>query len=520
MPSVSDRLPTFPWDRLEPYKTTAAGHPDGLVDLSVGTPVDPVPAQVRQALAEAADSPGYPTVWGTRELRDALTGWCERRLGARGITEHHVLPVVGSKELVAWLPTQLGLGPGDRVAFPRLAYPTYEVGARLAGADHVAYDDPLELDPAGLKLLWLNSPSNPTGQVLPAERLRAVVDWAREHGVLVLSDECYLELGWEADPVSVLHPDVCGGSTHRGPGGRPLALQALQPRRIPGRVHRGGQRGAGRAAADPQARRDDDARAGAGGDGRGAGRRHPRGRAAGALPGAAHRAAGRAGGRGLPDRAQRGVAVPVGDPGTSPAGTPSPSWPRGASWWRPASSTDPRGSGTSGSRSRPRTSGSPPRCAGCPRSGPRVPGRSRGPGRLRCAHPGPAASVRAPGGSGPGAHTAKGRPDRAVRAARSGHRLRALRNGVPERCPAGERASGRRGRTVGAPRSGDRGALNRGEGHRGCRRTEGRCPPPRRRCRPAGRRPRPPRSRRGSARRVPRSGRPCPRPCRRSARPS
>ncbi|MEW2222277.1 N-succinyldiaminopimelate aminotransferase [Streptomyces qinglanensis] len=213
MPSVSDRLPTFPWDRLEPYKTTAAGHPDGLVDLSVGTPVDPVPAQVRQALAEAADSPGYPTVWGTRELRDALTGWCERRLGARGITEHHVLPVVGSKELVAWLPTQLGLGPGDRVAFPRLAYPTYEVGARLAGADHVAYDDPLELDPAGLKLLWLNSPSNPTGQVLPAERLRAVVDWAREHGVLVLSDECYLELGWEADPVSVLHPDVCGGST-------------------------------------------------------------------------------------------------------------------------------------------------------------------------------------------------------------------------------------------------------------------------------------------------------------------
>ncbi|MBO8192702.1 succinyldiaminopimelate transaminase [Streptomyces oryzae] len=212
MPSVSDRLPTFPWDRLEPYKTTAAGHPDGIVDLSVGTPVDPVPALVRRALTEAADSPGYPTVWGTRELRDALTGWCERRLGARGVTERNVLPVVGSKELVAWLPTQLGLGPGDRVAFPRLAYPTYEVGARLARADHVAYDDPLELDPAGLKLLWLNSPSNPTGQVLPPEKLRAVVAWAREHGVLVLSDECYLELGWEADPVSVLHPDVCGGS--------------------------------------------------------------------------------------------------------------------------------------------------------------------------------------------------------------------------------------------------------------------------------------------------------------------
>ncbi|MGY1437792.1 succinyldiaminopimelate transaminase [Streptomyces reniochalinae] len=215
MPSVSDRLPTFPWDRLEPYKTTAARHPDGIVDLSVGTPVDPVPPLIRQALTEAADTPGYPTVWGTRELRDALTGWCERRLGARGMTERNVLPVVGSKELVAWLPTQLGLGPGDRVAFPRLAYPTYEVGARLARAEYVAYDDPLELDPAGLKLLWLNSPSNPTGQVLPAEKLRAVVAWARERGVLVLSDECYLELGWEADPVSVLHPDVCGGS-HEG----------------------------------------------------------------------------------------------------------------------------------------------------------------------------------------------------------------------------------------------------------------------------------------------------------------
>ncbi|MFG3252790.1 succinyldiaminopimelate transaminase [Streptomyces sp. NPDC048172] len=212
MPPVSDRLPVFPWDRLEPYKTTAAAHADGIVDLSVGTPVDPVPELIRRALADASDSPGYPTVWGTAALRDALTGWCERRLGARGIAHTNVLPVVGSKELVAWLPTQLGLGPGDRVAFPRLAYPTYEVGARLAGAEPVPYDDPLELDPAGLRVLWLNSPSNPTGRVLGADTLRRIVAWAREHGVLVLSDECYLELGWEAEPVSVLHPDVSGGS--------------------------------------------------------------------------------------------------------------------------------------------------------------------------------------------------------------------------------------------------------------------------------------------------------------------
>ncbi|KNB51782.1 succinyldiaminopimelate transaminase [Streptomyces caatingaensis] len=212
MSAVSSRLPVFPWDRLEPYKATAAAHPDGIVDLSVGTPVDPVPALVQRALADAADSPGYPTVWGTPALRDALTGWAERRLGAKGVGHANVLPVVGSKELVAWLPTQLGLGPGDKVAYPRLAYPTYEVGARLAGAEPVVYDEPTELDPTGLKLLWLNSPSNPTGRVLSAEELRRTVAWAREHGVLVLSDECYLELGWETEPVSVLHPDVCGGS--------------------------------------------------------------------------------------------------------------------------------------------------------------------------------------------------------------------------------------------------------------------------------------------------------------------
>ncbi|MEU6311108.1 succinyldiaminopimelate transaminase [Streptomyces sp. NPDC047014] len=212
MAAVSDRLPAFPWDKLEPYKKTAAAHADGIVDLSVGTPVDPVPELIRQALIGAADSPGYPTVWGTPALRDAITGWLRGRLGASAAEHRNVLPVVGSKELVAWLPTQLGLGPGDKVAYPRLAYPTYEVGARLCGAQAVVYDDPTELDPAGLRLLWLNSPSNPTGKVLPKEELIRIVAWAREHGILLFSDECYLELGWEAEPVSVLHDEVCGGS--------------------------------------------------------------------------------------------------------------------------------------------------------------------------------------------------------------------------------------------------------------------------------------------------------------------
>ncbi len=151
-------------------------------------------------------------MWGTPELRDALTGWVERRLGARGITHQHVLPIVGSKELVAWLPTQLGLGPGDKVAYPRLAYPTYEVGARLARAEHVVYDDPTELDPTDLKLLVTNSPSNPTAGCCPPRNSPGSSRGPVQTPHPRLRHECYLELGWEADPVSVLHPDVCGGS--------------------------------------------------------------------------------------------------------------------------------------------------------------------------------------------------------------------------------------------------------------------------------------------------------------------
>ncbi|MFE2725504.1 succinyldiaminopimelate transaminase [Kitasatospora sp. NPDC059327] len=221
---VSDLLPVFPWDKLEPYKKTALAHPGGLCDFSVGTPVDPVPEVIQKALAEAGDAPGYPTVWGPLELREAIAGWLRRRVGAE-IGPQAVLPTVGSKELVAWLPTQLGLGPGDQVAYPRLAYPTYEVGARLCGAEPVEYDSVDELDGSRVRLLWVNSPSNPTGRVLGADELRRAVEWAREHRALLVSDECYLELGWEAEPVSVLHPDVCGGD-HEGL----LAVQSLSKR--------------------------------------------------------------------------------------------------------------------------------------------------------------------------------------------------------------------------------------------------------------------------------------------------
>jgi succinyldiaminopimelate transaminase len=122
-----------------------------------------------------------------------------------------VLPVIGTKEFIAWLPVMLGLGPDDTVIYPSLAYPTYDIGARLAGASAVAADA-LADAPESTRLLWVNSPSNPTGAVLSASALRDAVTWARAQGCVLASDECYIELGWTATPVSVLHSSVSGDS--------------------------------------------------------------------------------------------------------------------------------------------------------------------------------------------------------------------------------------------------------------------------------------------------------------------
>jgi succinyldiaminopimelate transaminase len=221
--AVSAGLPDFPWDLLEPAKARAAAHPGGLVDLSIGTPVDPVPALIQHALAGAADAPGYPQTMGTPAVRAALAAYLQARVGASLGTDG-VLPTIGSKELVAALPTQLGLGPGDVVVIPPVCYPTYEVGARLAGASVVRAAGPLP-DAGRVRLVWVNSPGNPDGQVLSAEQLRSTVDWARSIGAVLASDECYLELGWETEPVSVLDPRVTDGD-HTGV----LAVHSLSKR--------------------------------------------------------------------------------------------------------------------------------------------------------------------------------------------------------------------------------------------------------------------------------------------------
>lgn len=215
-------LPDFPWDSLAAATARAKAHPQGLVDLSVGTPVDPTPQIGQEALMRAANAPGYPNTAGTVALRESVLDWFTRARGvdasAAGLTEDAVLPALGLKELVAFLPSYLELGSDDVVMYPRIAYPTYDVGARLAGTKTIAADATTAVGPGNVTLVWLNSPANPTGKVLGIEHLAKVVAWARSRGAIVVSDECYAELAWDepwasSGVPSVLDPRVTGGST-------------------------------------------------------------------------------------------------------------------------------------------------------------------------------------------------------------------------------------------------------------------------------------------------------------------
>lgn len=215
-------LPVFPWDTLADARARASAHADGLVDLTVGTPVDPVAPVIRRALAADSAEPGYPTTAGRPGLRRAAADALARRYGVTGLHPDAILPAIGTKELIAGLPAQLGLGPGHTVVVPEVAYPTYEVGALLAGARVVRADSLTQLGPSTPDLLYLNSPSNPTGKILGVDHLRKVVDWARDRGVIVAADECYLGLVWNGEAPSILDPRVSEGD-HTGL----LALHSL-----------------------------------------------------------------------------------------------------------------------------------------------------------------------------------------------------------------------------------------------------------------------------------------------------
>jgi succinyldiaminopimelate transaminase len=206
-------LPDFPWDELASAKASASAHPEGLIDLSVGSPVDDTPALLQDALATASNAHHYPTVRGSADTRADLVAWWQQVRGARAVTADGVIPTIGSKEMVGLLPLLLGLGPGDTVVTPAIAYPTYEVGAALVGATVLASDDPAQW-PASTKLVWLNSPSNPTGVVATVAVLQAAIARGRELGAVVASDECYALLGSKAQPSSpsLLSDEVTGGN--------------------------------------------------------------------------------------------------------------------------------------------------------------------------------------------------------------------------------------------------------------------------------------------------------------------
>lgn len=213
MPLLGEGLPDFPWDTLTPYKELATSYPGTVADLSIGTPVDPTPQIAIDAIRSAEQSPGYPPALGTPELREAMVGWWQRVRGATLATDA-VLPTLGSKEMVALLPSLIGAT--GSVLIPEVAYPTYDVGARLSGATPVPIDtasDPGSWPEADL--VWLNSPGNPDGHVLDRNQLRRIAAWAKETGTVVASDECYAALPWEEPYVtegvpSILADDVSG----------------------------------------------------------------------------------------------------------------------------------------------------------------------------------------------------------------------------------------------------------------------------------------------------------------------
>ena len=210
------KLPDFPWDALAPFGEKARTHPSGFIDLSQGTPVDPTPEFIQAAFRAASNSPSYPVTAGTPELRESITNWAKSELGATG--DFGVLPLIGSKELVAWLPTIL---QSSQVLYPEIAYPTYLVGSMIAKTKAT----PVGFDATSwpkADLAWVNSPSNPTGRVNTDAELINAIEWARNGGVVV-ADECYLEFGNNIIPKSIL-------SLTNGDNKNILAIHSLSKR--------------------------------------------------------------------------------------------------------------------------------------------------------------------------------------------------------------------------------------------------------------------------------------------------
>jgi succinyldiaminopimelate transaminase len=216
--AVGFEPPVYPYERLADARAAAEKLPGGVVDLSIGTPCDPPPPAVVEALSSSGAERGYPFSVGSARYREAASGWMARRLGVT-VDPAHVFACVGTKEFVATLPQWLKLRtPGrDTVLYPAVSYPTYEMGAILAGcrAVPVPVDDQWRLDldaispkdAARALALWVNTPGNPAGQM---DDLGAAAAWGRRHGVPVFSDECYVEFTWAGERRTILQHGLDG----------------------------------------------------------------------------------------------------------------------------------------------------------------------------------------------------------------------------------------------------------------------------------------------------------------------
>jgi succinyldiaminopimelate transaminase len=204
--------PPYPYDRLDALKAIATRHEGGAIDLSIGDPCDPPSRKVVEALSSSNSERRYPPSIGTEPLREAARAWMKRRLGVE-VPLNQVAAVVGSKEFVVTTPQWMKLRTPnkDTVLYPSVAYPSYEMGATLAGCRAVPVRmtasggldlSSISADDAGRALmLWMNSPSNPTGAL---DDMGSVVSWGRRHGVPVFSDECYVEFTWQGSPHTAL----------------------------------------------------------------------------------------------------------------------------------------------------------------------------------------------------------------------------------------------------------------------------------------------------------------------------
>ncbi len=204
--------PPYPYDRLDEISELANRHDGGAVDLSIGTPCDPPPAAVLEALSTGDTARGYPPSIGTAGYRGAVAEWIERRLGASVDPATEVAAVVGTKEFVASTPQYLKLRTPDRdtVLYPAISYPTYEMGATLAGCRAIAYshlDEIADDDTSRALCVWVNSPANPSGEL---HDLDAAAHWGRAHDVPVLSDECYAEFTWDGPARTILSSGTQG----------------------------------------------------------------------------------------------------------------------------------------------------------------------------------------------------------------------------------------------------------------------------------------------------------------------